>query len=316
MHREYSDSGLNLVAVYGVVNDEIDTEEGTRKLTEEQEYTFPVLYDSENRSVKAFGVRSFPRAFLVDPQGDLLWIGDPRRSEFETAVKNALNLPLIAEQPDSVSAIFAGRGEFQLTDREAPAVRAKQGGALREIRRYDLPPLIVDAQPGQVVADVGSGSGRFSFPIADDVGEKGMVYCRDINPGAINAITRKADDRSVTHIDAQVSRKDDVQLPEDTVDIALLSDVYHFVVRQEATDGFLDSLYQSMKPGGVVVVTHVTTRLLFKEEDWKPYFDRTINDFASHGFETGRRWIIDDEDDNRPILVLEFRRPSNDSENK
>jgi len=207
---------------------------------------------------------------------------------------------------------YAGRSEFTVLHKDKPAIQGIQAESLKDVRRYDLPLYAAAPKPGQVVADVGAGRGRLSFKLADAVGENGKVYCRDINQDSIKSINLLAKERELSNIDARVSQKNNVKLPDATIDVTLLSDVYQLVVNQKATEGFVDSLYRATKPGGIVVVTNVMTRLLLNEEDWRPYFDHTIEDFTSRGFQPGQRWVLDDPDDKRPILVLEFRRPLTD----
>ena len=46
--------------------------------------------------------------------------------------------------------------------------------------------------PGMRVADIGAGTGLFSWPFAREVGEDGVVYAADINPVLLNHIERTA----------------------------------------------------------------------------------------------------------------------------
>ena len=71
----------------------------------------------------------------------------------------------------------------------------------------------------------------------------------------------------------------------------------------------MDSLYRAMKPGGILVVTYVTWFELNEEPKWRLLLDQTVDTVPRYGFEPGRRLIIPDERENRPALVLEFRRP-------
>src|SRR5262249_21721633 len=44
--------------------------------------------------------------------------------------------------------------------------------------------------PGQKIADFGSGDGPFIFPLAEQMGETGVVYAVDINPKALQKLER------------------------------------------------------------------------------------------------------------------------------
>lgn len=316
MHNTYKENGLDLIAIYGIANEKYDTEEQTREFAEKHNYVFPVFFDDDNQLVNRYGVKGFPAAFIVNAEREVIWKGDPRKKTVEEKIRRHLSLPTQDQDSNSSSdseqeqlVPYEGRTEFKLLAKDQPAIRGVQAGSIKDVRRYDLPFYAAAPEAGQVVADVGCGKGKFSFKLAKVVGEDGKVYCRDISQGSINSINQTVEQQEVSNIDAQVSEKDDVLLPEATIDLTLLSDVYQFVVHQKAQEGFIGSLYRATKPGGIVVVTHVTTHLLNKEDDWQPYFDRTIEDFTAGGFEPGQRWILDDKDDKRPILILEFRRP-------
>jgi hypothetical protein len=44
---------------------------------------------------------------------------------------------------------------------------------------------------GDIVADIGAGSGYFTIPLASRVGEKGMVFAEDIQIEMINYLSKK-----------------------------------------------------------------------------------------------------------------------------
>src|SRR5215217_5618131 len=45
-------------------------------------------------------------------------------------------------------------------------------------------------KPGEIVADIGSGSGVFTRPLAQKVGAKGAVYAVDIDPELIKYVEK------------------------------------------------------------------------------------------------------------------------------
>src|SRR5919198_6592764 len=63
-------------------------------------------------------------------------------------------------------------------------------GSLEDPKRdaYQKPQEVMMAlglKPGEVIADIGAGSGYFSFRLAHHVGEKGKVYAVDVSPDMI-----------------------------------------------------------------------------------------------------------------------------------
>jgi len=107
-------------------------------------------------------------------------------------------------------------------------------------------PLEVDS----VVADIGAGTGYFSFPVAGRV-PRGRVYAVDIQPEMLAFIeARRAEtglDRVIPVLGTQTSPK----LPEGEVDLAFIVDAYHeFSHPREMGEG----LYTALKPGGRLVL--------------------------------------------------------------
>jgi SAM-dependent methyltransferase len=102
-------------------------------------------------------------------------------------------------------------------------------------------------QPGQIVADVGAGSGYHALRIAKMVGDKGKVYAVDIQEEMLAIIADKAKKSKLTNIEGVLGKIDDPNLPESKVDLVLLVDVYHeFSHPYEMMQGIVKSL----KPGG------------------------------------------------------------------
>ncbi len=203
---------------------------------------------------------------------------------------------------------YAGRETFQPMHPDLPALRALRAPDLDGVQRYDIPLYAVGAKRGQVLADVGCSSGVHAVRLARRVGEEGRVYCRDIDPVVLENLRKRMKRDRVPNLDVALSEKGDVKLPASSIDVALLADVYHFVITQEETkESFVRTLFEAMKPGGVVVLTFLRTAQLFDEEKWRATLRTTVVDFTRGGFEAGRRLVLEEEP--RPILVLEFRRP-------
>ena len=119
---------------------------------------------------------------------------------------------------------------------------------------YDRRYAIVDAtgvRPGDVVADVGAGTGLFTRLFAERVGPAGKVYAVDISETFVNNIMRTANQHGYSNIEGVVNTDRNVSLPEASVDIAFLVDTYHHF---EYPRSMLTSIHASLKPGGALVV--------------------------------------------------------------
>jgi len=104
-------------------------------------------------------------------------------------------------------------------------------------------------KPTDVVADVGAGTGYFSFRISRVV-KQGKVFAVDIQPEMLAVIEKRKEQLKVDNVVALRGSEAEANLPENSVDVALLVDVYHeFSFPRE----MMLSLVKALKPGGRVV---------------------------------------------------------------
>ena len=119
---------------------------------------------------------------------------------------------------------------------------------------YDRRHAIVDAAgvtPGEVVADIGAGTGLFTRLFARRVGPQGRVYAVDISQPFVENILRSARDQGLANVEGVVNSHTDVSLPPASIDLAFLVDTYHHF---EYPMSMLSSIHQALKPGGRLIV--------------------------------------------------------------
>ncbi|MBL8139094.1 MAG: methyltransferase domain-containing protein [Acidobacteria bacterium] len=111
---------------------------------------------------------------------------------------------------------------------------------------------------GQVVADIGAGSGYYTMRMADVVGPEGKVYATDIQTGMIDIVRRRVAAARLTNVETVLSAPDDPKLPADSLDLAIMVDVYHEL---SAPQEFIRRLRPALKRTGRLVL------LEFRKED-------------------------------------------------
>ena len=97
--------------------------------------------------------------------------------------------------------------------------------------------LAMELQPGDMVADIGCGSGYFTRRVAPIIAPEGLAYCVDIQPEMLDIMERLAERDGVTGIVPVLSEVDDPKLPAGEIDWIFLADVYHEMSDSRADAG-------------------------------------------------------------------------------
>ena len=82
-------------------------------------------------------------------------------------------------------------------------------------------------KPGNHVADVGSGSGYFTFRLADAVGPTGKVYAVDIDADMNADLERRVKEKGHENIEVVLAAPNDPGLVENSIDMIFSSNAYH-----------------------------------------------------------------------------------------
>jgi protein-L-isoaspartate O-methyltransferase len=148
-----------------------------------------------------------------------------------------------------------GIGKFYMDREIAQVMGHPAAGWLErpEREREEEPAKLYEAlkiKAGDVVADVGAGSGYHTFRLAKAVGPEGKVYANDIQKEMLDIIKKRMEKDKVANIEPILGTETDAKLPENKIDLILLVDVYHeFSFPYEMTQAMLKAL----KPGGRLV---------------------------------------------------------------
>lgn len=105
-------------------------------------------------------------------------------------------------------------------------------------------------RPGDVVADLGAGSGPFVVPLARAVGPAGRVYAVEIDRNFFPHIMRKAKEAGLTTVVTVEGAPTDAKLPG-PIDVAFLHDVVHHISDQPA---YFRNLAKYLTPASRIVI--------------------------------------------------------------
>ena len=148
-----------------------------------------------------------------------------------------------------------GSGKFYL-GREIAWVMGHPGaGWLERPEREseERPSLLIEKlgmKPADVVADIGAGTGYFSFRIAPLV-PQGKVIAVDIQPEMLALIADKQRGNGIRNVESLLGNIDDPKLKPASVDLVLMVDVYHEFSHPRE---MMTAIVRALRPGGRVAL--------------------------------------------------------------
>lgn len=199
----------------------------------------------------------------------------------------ALSAPASSEEPQSRPARAQSRPAHTVPDHSFADVE-------RWVRIFDdpgrsewqMPERVVDSlglEAGEVVADVGAGTGYFIGHLARAVAPGGRVLAIDIEPNMVKHMRERAEKEGVPGVEPILGEPDDPRIPAGTADRILLVDTYHHV--HDRVD-YLRRLAASLTGTGQVVVID-----FFKKElpvgpppEHKMSRDQVLDEFREAGY--------------------------------
>jgi len=119
---------------------------------------------------------------------------------------------------------------------------------------YQKPHEVIMAlglREGETVADIGAGSGYFTFRLASPVGEKGRIYAVDTSPDMIVHMNHQIRDMKLRNIVTVLSAPDDPLLMDGSIDRFFICDTWHHIQNQAQ---YLALMKKMLKPGGQVIM--------------------------------------------------------------
>ncbi|MCF6155563.1 MAG: class I SAM-dependent methyltransferase [Candidatus Brocadia sp.] len=110
---------------------------------------------------------------------------------------------------------------------------------------------VLEIQTGQHIADLGSGSGYFTFRLVDAVGPNGKVYAVDVDQGMNTYIEKQAKKRGYQNIEIILAQHHDPLIPEDGVDLIFTCNTYHHIKDRVA---YFSQIQKYLRPSGRIAI--------------------------------------------------------------
>jgi predicted methyltransferase len=154
----------------------------------------------------------------------------------------------VSASPDGIGKVYAGREIARVMSfHGAEWLERPERG---EEERPELLLSVLELKPGMKVADIGAGTGYYSWRMAQRVGAGGTVYAVDIQPEMIKLLEEQMSRRGAANVKAVLGTSTDPGLPPAGIDLALMVDVYHEL---EYPYEMLAAIVRALKPGGRLV---------------------------------------------------------------
>ena len=120
--------------------------------------------------------------------------------------------------------------------------------------KEERPELLMSALQiprGATVADVGSGTGYFTWRLAQQVGPQGKVYAVDVQQEMLDLTKAAVTEHKLANVEYVLATERSPRLPERSVDLVFIAYAYHEFGDPEAMMG---AIRRALKPGGRVLV--------------------------------------------------------------
>jgi SAM-dependent methyltransferase len=148
--------------------------------------------------------------------------------------------------PDGIGKVYMGREIAQVMGHQGAAWLERSRRGLEERPQTAIAMLAL--QPTDTVADVGAGTGYFTFRMAPQVAQ---VYAVDLQPEMLEIMASIQSENGVENVVRVLGDPQDPHLPADTIDLALMVDAYHeFDYPKEMMQGIV----RALRPGGRVAL--------------------------------------------------------------
>jgi len=119
----------------------------------------------------------------------------------------------------------------------------------------------LEIRQGDHIADLGSGSGYFTFRLARAVGPTGRIYAVDIDPEMNDLVAKRSREQGFDNIQVILAEPDDPKLVAGSVDLIFTVNTYHHIDGRVA---YFRKLQRYLRPGGRLAIIDFDRRAWFQ----------------------------------------------------
>lgn len=114
---------------------------------------------------------------------------------------------------------------------------------------------LLSLKKAQIFLDIGCSTGNYSIPIAERVGEKGLVYAIDLWKYGVSQLKSKAKSKGIKNINAIVGDASKrIPIENESIDTCLMATVLHDLVQENMDEGTMKEIKRILRPRGKLVI--------------------------------------------------------------
>jgi predicted methyltransferase len=179
---------------------------------------------------------------------------------------------------------------YATEDGRKTAIQIFEGEGREEYQKPDEVVSNMELENGDVVCEIGAGTGYFTPYLARAVGSDGKVYAEDPQQEFIDALKQKISTQNLANVTPVVGTYTDTRIADRACDVAFVLDAYHHF---EWPEPMLEAIATDLKPDGRLVIVDFYRRQNEFFDRWgvdaRKHFrldrDEVIKEVESHGWQ-------------------------------
>lgn len=207
--------------------------------------------------------------------------GQPKQKQTKTADTYTYK----TADPDGISKFYKGREIAHVMG--AAGAEWLERNNRNEEENTDSAIAKLPLQTNSVVADIGAGTGYYTFRMAKKV-SSGKVYAVEVQDEFVKYLNDRKTDLKATNVEVVKGTAQSTNLPDTSIDLAIMVDVYHEL---EYPQEVLQSLRKALKQHGKILLLEYRAEdpAIAIKELHKMSVSQVNKEMAANGFKLAER---------------------------